>query len=612
VDRDLERYLADKGWRWREVEGGRQIRLEEDCPFCGKPQHLMFSAATTKWDCKRCGESGNLLTMKRKLGDLTLEPKSAADIFYRGMRDSTPQLPGERPPAGIDLKFHRRLVDGSVPEVLEYVMARGFTEETIRRFKLGVAGKGSRLLLSIPHYYRGELVCMKFRSVPPDEKQFTRWKDCPSVLFNGDCLRNLKDKPPRERVVYVCEGETDAMALSQLGYKYVVGSTTGAGKVEWPAHWLMPMEPATSIHLVYDSDGAGEDGALKAATALGRFRCKRVTPPLHDCAKMVEAGYGKEQFDEAVDAATAYDDSVVRPTAAYADELRAKLDNKRPRGRATGWVTLDVILGGIRDGELTVITGDTGSGKSTLGTALARNQALQDAAVLIAPFEQPCHEILGKLVSMEAEHSIYDMGKLELEEHIGRTLTRAVYFLDRRGPTPFGQIKDAIYLAVHRYGVRFVLLDHLHFFLDCKSDDERGVIDQVVRALKVIAEDLGIHIALVVHPAKLGRDHKGNTRKVVLDDLKGSSEIKKTADLGIRVWRERKDDTGSSSDNVEMTVLKCRSPAGGEGSAWFYFDPNGERYLEGAPPPTKRRRKKKQEGDGESDGDQWGMWSDPH
>ena len=576
---DLVDYLTGKGWRYREVEGGRQVRLDEDCPFCGKKKHVYFSAETTQWDCKRCGEKGNLLSLKRRLGDLKLEVKTAVDIFYRGAPDRR-QLEGDRPPPGMAEQYHERLVNGEAPEVMEYLQARGFTEETIKRFRLGVCGKGDRFFVSIPHYFDGECVCLKMRSVPPAKKSFLRWKDCPSVLFNGDCLADLKDQAPRDRVVLLCEGETDAMALTQLGYRYAVSSTTGAGKADWPAHWVEPLDAATTIFIVYDNDEAGERGAKKTAAVLGKFRCRRVRLPLHDAATMVEAGFGKDEVDKALAAAESYDDSAVCGIESAVAGLREKLKNENPKGTSTGWVTLDCVLGGIRPGELTVITGDTGSGKSTWSTSLTRNQALFGVPCLVAPFEQSSSDILGKFISMDAERSVYDLSDDEFNEQLATTLKLPIYFLDRRGPTPFGDIKDAIYVAVHRYGVRFVLLDHLHFFLDCDTRNERQTIDEVMRQLKVIAEDLGIHIALVVHPAKLTRDHKGRVQKASLNDLKGSSEIKKTCDNGIRVFRERTDEVGSASDGVEVAVLKCRSPAGGEGHAWFSFVPGAEVYSE--------------------------------
>jgi twinkle protein len=606
VDTDLERYLTEKGWKWKLVEGGRQVLVHDECPFCGKTKHLYFNAATTTWDCKVCGETGNLLTMKRRLGDLKLDVRPAY-VFYRGPRGG-PDLPGERPPEGVDIQFHRRLLDGVAPEVMEYLRdVRGFTEETIRTFKLGVAGKAGKPMLAIPHYYAGKLVCVKFRSVPPQPKAFMRWKDCPSVLFNGDCLKGMENLPAPERTVMVCEGETDAMALIQMGYPLVVASTSGAGRAEWPAHWLAPLEDATTILLVYDADPAGEEGAEKAATALGRYRCKRVRPPLHDAAQMVAAGLGREDVDQAISTARTYEDSVVKPTAAYCDDLRAALARQRPKGRATGWITLDAVWGGVRDGELTVVTGDTGSGKSTFTTAIARNQALQDVPVLIAPFEQHVHEVLGKLVSMDAKRSVYDMSREEVDVCLDRVLTMPLYFIDRHGPTPLGEIKDAIYLAVRRFGVRVVVLDHLHFFLDCPGEQERLAIDAAMRALMVWACDLDVHIFLVVHPKALGRDPKsGKTMRVQLNDLKGSSEIKKTASNGLGVHRLRQDSIGSRSDDVDIEVMKCRSPAGAEGTVRLHFEAGAERYLEGTRFPDRV------DDDDDEPAGQWGMYNEPH
>lgn len=38
-----------------------------DCPFCGKEQHFYISKATQLWDCKKCGESGNIYKLLKFL-----------------------------------------------------------------------------------------------------------------------------------------------------------------------------------------------------------------------------------------------------------------------------------------------------------------------------------------------------------------------------------------------------------------------------------------------------------------------------------------------------------------------------------------------------------------
>lgn len=606
MDSDLQGYLIEKGWQYKLVESGSQVQVIDECPFCGKPKHLMFNAATTTWDCKRCGETGNLLTMKRRLGDIKVEVRSASDfILHRGQRDKK-VLPGSRPPDGLDLHYHDRLFSGDNEDTLDYLIkGRGFTEESLHRFKIGIAENNGRRLIAIPHHYNGELVCFKFRTIPPEKKIFTRWKDCPSILFNGDALRGLEALPPNRRKVAVCEGEFDAMALVQMGYERVVSTTTGAGRSDWPAHWLELLEPATVIYLCYDADDAGEEGADKAAATLGRYRCRRVVPPMHDWAECLSANADHEMVAQSIALSREYDEQVVKPTSAFCDDLRAHLSKGQPKGRSTGWVSLDSILGGIRDGEFTVITGDTGSGKTTFTTALCRYQAMQDVPCLIAPFEQRPYDVIGKLVSMDASKSIYDMDTVELDSGLTKIVDQPYYFLDIHGTSPLGVVKDSIYIAARRYGVKFVVLDHLHFFLDCKQEEERFAIDAAVRSMALWVQDLDIHIALVVHPKGLGKDNRGAVRKVTTDDLKGSSEIKKTAWNIIRVHRNRTEAMGTRSDSTEVAVLKCRSSAGSEGACLLQFDPNGENYLEGTYSMGHGPMR------GDAYDEEWSAWNEP-
>lgn len=43
-----------------------------DCPFCGKAKHFYISKDTQKWDCKKCGEAGNIYKLLKHFGKLYL------------------------------------------------------------------------------------------------------------------------------------------------------------------------------------------------------------------------------------------------------------------------------------------------------------------------------------------------------------------------------------------------------------------------------------------------------------------------------------------------------------------------------------------------------------
>lgn len=577
---ELADYLTAKGWKHKETRG--QVWLLEPCPFCSGRKKIYFNAERGTWRCVKCDERGNLLTMKRSQGDLPEVAKPLAGFFFGAQDRPSPQLAVSRPTEGLVPRCHDRLLQDE--DALDYVVgSRGFTLETVKAFQLGLAEKGGKRYLTIPHVQGGVVVNLKYRTLPPAQKFFCRWPGGPSVLFNADTLQDLAALPPRERVVVLCEGETDAMAWAQIGYPRAVSSTAGAGSLQ--EEWLRQLEPATTVLLAYDSDQAGEAGAEKAAATLGRWRCKRVVPLLHDFAEMVAAGMGRTEFDQCVRAARPYDQDSLRPVASFAEELVARLRGERPRGRPTGWMSVDQLLGGLRDGELTVVTGETGSGKSTWTTALAVHQLDQGQSVMIAPFESRPWEVLAKILSMRTRKCAYDMSPQEAEAEVPSLINLPCYLLDRHGPTPLQEIKDAVYHAVHRYGVQLVILDHLHYLLAAGGDDERKAIDHAVREIKGWTLDLQVHIVLVVHPSKLQTDSRGRLIKPGLNNLKGSSAIKQEADNGVRVWRHRSEKDSDTETRTEVAVLKCRSPAGKEGSVWLDFVPGAELFLE----PTEPR-----------------------
>lgn len=596
---ELEDYIKQKNWKVRPMQGGTQLRLEDPCPFCGHEKKVFFNPDNGLWKCfhAECLESsgGNILTMRRKLGDLEARVMPA-HMVYLGSKDKVDPsaLRGRRPVAGLDDRCHERLMEQK--DALLYLNdVRGFSNETVEKFNLGFVEKKGKRLLSTPFYADGELVNIKFRTLPPDEKAFRRVTGCPSTLFNQDVLKDIDQLDAEDRIAFVLESETDCMAMVQFGFDRSVASSVGASS--WSETWLRPLEDATEIYLVYDNDEAGEAGAAKAADMLGRYRCKRVLPALHDIAEMLAAGMETQDVQDCIDSARPYEDGTLKPTSAFGAALMSKLSSPQPRGRPTGSPALDIIWGGVRDSELTVVTGDTGSGKSTWTTWFAYQRLLADESVMVAPFEMRPDEVLGKLVSMRAGQSVFDMQLPDVDHQIKKISSYPLYWLDCYGSLPLDKLKDAIYLAVRRYGVRFIVIDHLHYFLQIASpSEERFRIEEAIRALKSWSVDLRTHIMVVIHPHQLGYDNQGKIRKPDLNNLKGASALKQEADNGIRVHRHRTENR-TGRPEATVTVLKCRSPAGGEGSIPYRFDTDSETYHEKAPPNQMGSRQSAAAGD---------------
>ncbi len=120
-----------------------------------------------------------------------------------------------------------------------------------------------------------------------------------------------------------------------------------------------------------------------------------------------------------------------RPVAMLLSELDQSLRDggvaaRRPQ--ATGFSALDQVLsGGLKPGELTLIGGGQGIGKTTMTLQMARNLAASGAHVLYVCYEHEEQYLLNRLLSLES----YDPIGPEFEN--GVRLRDVVTHIDRAG-----------------------------------------------------------------------------------------------------------------------------------------------------------------------------------
>jgi replicative DNA helicase len=303
------------------------------------------------------------------------------------------------------------------------------------------------------------------------------------------------------------------------------------------------------------------------------------------------AGVTRDDMLAAIAAAVACGDSAVKHISAWKDAL-FEVPSAHSRGIPTGWSLLDNLLGGLRQGEVTLLTADTGAGKTTWAVDLARRHADKGHAVLIASLEIGTKAISRKLLSSVAG-ALWD--KLDTDSRtfaVNRLCDMPIYLLDRYGDVEVARLKDEMRFAVRRYGVTLVVIDHLHFALGVRKpgEDERLLIDATAHTIQTTALELGIHVLLVMHPAKIRANEDGKTRPPEIGDLKGSSGPAQFADNVVRVVRD------PTQPRTALTLLKVRSELGRPGRVIFGFDPNSLRFTDltahadNEPPPSKGPR----------------------
>ncbi len=217
----------------------------------------------------------------------------------------------------------------------------------------------------------------------------------------------------------------------------------------------------------------------------------------------------------------------------------------RSRGVPTGFVDLDRLIGGMRPGQLIVIAGRPGMGKTTLGLDIARHVSIgQGLTTVYISLEMTVQELFDRCLAAQASIPYHLVRDGTLSDDDWQRASRAV------GPmseAPLG-IADATDQTVVRIGNRLrrqartsldlAIIDHLGLIRDPSAarQGRQNEVAQIARDLKTLAKDLSIPIISLV---QLNRANTARGDKVPqLTDLRESGEIEQSADIVIMVHRE--------------------------------------------------------------------------
>lgn len=577
----VTQYVQEKGWRSKEIRGG----LELACPFDGcddnktDGHHFYIYYDNEVYHCVKCGQSGHLLKLKRILGDLDFIKQESG--FGKVLEASLAE------------QKHQALLKEK--SVLDYLMARGITMTVIKKFKLGYdirparTGESAKCVV-FPYFLSGKLTNLKYKSVKKFEGTeggkaryvTTQEAGCTAHLYGIDQV------PTDSKTIVVVEGEYDALSAAVYGLANVVSIPNGAKGF---GSWVSELDKYEKIYLLFDNDKDGEEGAEELATKLGRYRCWRVRLPLKDLNECLCAGLGAKELQKYITDAFHYTDE----STVEVSQVIEKVDNlyanvEKAKGFSTGFKQLDSILGGYREAEVTVITGDTTAGKTTFVLNAVYQCLRRGHGVLICSAEVLVEKVIAKLMSMHMEENFYNREKFTPEMYEkARTwlLDKNLFFVDVHGDIPLYRLQDAMELCARYHNVKVVMLDHLHFFIPGK-ESEYTEVKAFTKGIESTVKRTKVHAFLIVHPKQM--DDPEELRKQGMNFLKGSSSIKQDADNVAVLWRNTVLEE-KGINHVEVIFKKVRDDTGKEGVLNLYFDPKCQKYFEAVPDDQQKKKK---------------------
>jgi len=237
----------------------------------------------------------------------------------------------------------------------------------------------------------------------------------------------------------------------------------------------------------------------------------------------------------------------------------------------SGFPSLDKLLGGgLRRGDLVVLGGDVGSGKSAFALAVALRVAQQRRTTFFYSGEMTVERVLERALAIEGRARIDDLRRGSMDEVTRAGVGAAAIRLRDELPiverVPHDRIGAFSEELTARRDVELVVVDGLTSLVPGARDSAEEEAT-AVRALKELALDARVAVLLT---APLPHLEVRDDRRPTLDDFGARGAVKERADVVLTMFREGMYDSARGIEGAtELLVRKNRN--GGTGYVDLYF-----------------------------------------
>ncbi len=559
-----------------ELPRGASGEIDVTCPECSAQRKkkntrcLSVNVELGTWICHHCGYSGGLQQGVDR----------SRDLHWRKPVYTKPEA--------------RPVADELDVQLVQWFAARSISAPVLRRNRISLQTvympqvEDRVKAISFPYYRGEEFVNAKYRD---REKNFRMEAGAERILYG------LNDIDPARCVIV--EGEIDKLSVEEAGITSCVSVPDGAPAINsknYDSKFTFIDSAADQLATVkqwiiaVDNDPPGTRLEEELVRRLGVGNCKRVRWP-EGCkdANDVLTKHGAAALKTCIDKAEEFPiEGVI-----YLNQLRKEIallyEEGTSRGVSTGWQGMDRYFT-VRPGEVTVITGTPGSGKSNWLDALLVNLASQHDWItpMFSPENQPLRKHASRLMEkfMREPFRAGPTKRMSPERRDEALEWVSWYFPMIAPPDESDWTLDNIFQTtealIRRHGAKALVIDPWNELEHIRAPHltESEYIGTSLRRVRQFSRRAGIHTFIVAHPKMLQRSKDGGFPMPTMYDISGSANWYNKPDNGIVIHRDK----GKPESPIEVHIQKIRDRDTGElGQMDFRYNKVLADYEEQAP-----------------------------
>lgn len=557
---DAERFAKSIGRRTKKV--GSELVFGY-CPYClGGANHdkdtFSINTETGQFECKRasCGVRGNIITLAKDFPESFTLPKDVS-IYYN--------INGEGE------KFKRfkdahRVIEASEPAI-EYLKKRGIPEDITKKYEITTRKDKPHILCFPFKDETGEIVFIKYRNTNPQKgepKEFSIAGNYKKILFGMNHCEDFE-------TLVITEGQIDSLSCAAAGIKNAVSVPLGKNGFTWKPNvwnWLLKFN-----EIVVFGDKEGDEITLsKEIVQFFPKRVRIVKPSSYqgckDANELLQK-CGAEALQKAVEDAEARVNLRIKNLAEVEN-----VDLSKITSYPTGIATLDETIGnGFHDGELIILTGKCGEGKSTFASQIVAKMLKNGLKCFCYSGELPDYTFKAWIDKQICNGAISEAARNAASNFYDN---RCFIFDNSSVVDEKEEVFDLIAQAVKILECKFILIDNLMTAMEQKSsEDLYRQQSAFVTKLTKYAKGFNCVIMLVAHPKKGDSDDN--------DAISGSGDITNRANVVIRYQRKSKKLEDDNKSKIKITKNRTTGKLNWEGIDVVYLpesmrikEPNAE------------------------------------
>lgn len=530
----------------------------EYCPYCKSnskdKETFSINLNTGKFHCFRasCGVSGNMITLSK---DFNFQLSEDVDRYInRNYFDDRFR------------KFKSDHIESKDPAI-RYLKNRGISESTCRKYEITTKADDDNVLVFPFKDQDGEMRFIKYRNMTfkkgdPGSKEWCE-KDCMPILFGiAQCNTNNK-------TLIITEGQIDSLSVAEVGFDNAVSVPTGAKGTTWIPHCYDWMLKNFNEIVVF---GDYENNMITLSDMIGnRFKRsmnvrvvrKEDYQGCKDANELLNTK-GKQAVADAINNAQAMLNSRVKDMAdvEYVDL------SKKPKVKTLYSKLDDLLKGGMMMGQVVLVTGKRGNGKSTFASQLVCSALSQNYNSFMYSGELPDYWVKSWIDGqIYGNQNLTNSQIKECESwYRGRLFIYSNEIIDN---DETDDLLEALTDTIIKKDIKFAVLDNLMTAIDAGTNEALyRKQSEFVGKLAKIAKAYEMVIVLVAHPRKSKAEFDN-------DDVSGSADITNRVDVVMSY-----DKDNQRGDDIRMLKVTKNRISGKLDSYTMYYSDMSKRISD--------------------------------